>query len=104
MDNVSTTITVGVSVLLMYAVLFGVMLTMSLVVVEPGYLGSQVGHPVEFRNYVYLAWLAASWGIMAGALGSSFDSDDAVREATYSQRFHERRKLFGTYEKQQKSG
>lgn len=102
-DNVSTVITVGVSVLLMYLVLFAVMLTMSLVVVESGYLESQVGRPVGFRQYFDLAWLAASLGIMAGALGSSFDSDDAVREATYSQRFHERRKMFGTYKKQQKN-
>lgn len=102
-DNVSTIITVGVSVLLLYLVLFAVMLTLSLVVVEAGYLESQVGRAAGFGQYLDLAWLAASLGIMAGALGSSFDSDDAVREATYSQRFHERRKLFGTYEKQQRN-
>lgn len=102
LDNISTIITVGVSTLLLYVALFVVMLIMSLVVVEAGYMEAQVGHPTTFREYVHLAWLAASLGVMAGALGSSFDSDDAVREATYSQRFHERRKMFGTYENRQK--
>lgn len=98
LDNTSTIITVGVSVLLMYVILVAVMLTMSLVIVEAGYLESQVMRPVGFEQYFDLAWLAASLGTMAGALGSSFDSDEAVRAATYSQRYYERRKMFGGWQ------
>ncbi|HEY4557725.1 MAG TPA: hypothetical protein VIG82_06005 [Enteractinococcus sp.] len=36
-------------------------------------------------------------GTLAGALGANFDSDDAIRQATYSRRWHERRQMFGTY-------
>ena len=69
-----------------------------LTVIEGGYLGSQLGHPVTLLDYGHLSWLAASLGTLAGALGSSFDSDEAVREATYSRRVHQRRKLADSYE------
>ncbi len=43
-------------------------------------------------------------GTLAGALGANFDDPEAVREATYSQRYHERRELFDTYQQQREKG
>ena len=40
----------------------------------------------------------ASLGTFAGAIGSSFDNDDAIREGTYSRREHVRRQIVGLYE------
>lgn len=68
------------------------------VVVDADYLSSQLQQPAGLRNYIDLSWLAASLGTLAGALGSSFDDDEDIREATYSRRWHERRKMFDTYD------
>ena len=98
LDNAATVITVWLSVALMYLVLWAGLFVIGLAVVEAGYLHSQLGRPVSFLDYVRLSWLAASLGTLAGALGSNFDSDEAIREATYSKREHQRRQLTDTYE------
>lgn len=103
LDNASTLVTVGVSVLLMYVILVAVMLVLSLAVVDDSFLSSEVMHPVGFGDYLRLAWLSASMGTLAGALGSNFDSAEAIREATYSQRYHERRELFDTYRERRRT-
>lgn len=101
LDNASTVITVGVSVVLMYAVLFIVMLVLCVAVIDISFLRSQVMHPIGIGDYLGLAWLSASMGALAGALGTNVDSADSVREATYSRRYHQRRELFDTYENEQ---
>lgn len=93
LDNASTVITVFLSVALMYLVLYTILLCGAVTVIAADYLESQLGHPVTLLDYAQLSWLAASLGTMAGALGSNFDSDHAIREATYSRRAHQRRRL-----------
>lgn len=97
LDNAATIITVWLSVAMMYLVIWSVLFGVGLAVVEAGYLRSQLGHPVNLLDYGALSWLAASLGTMAGALGSNFDSDEAIREATYSRREHQRRQLADSY-------
>ena len=97
LDNAATVITVWLSVALMYAILFAGLFVIGLTVIEAGYLQSQLGHPVNLSDYAHLAWLAASLGTLAGALGSNFDSDEAIREATYSRREHQRRQVTDSY-------
>lgn len=97
-DNAATILTVGSSVALMYAVLYLVILGGALTVISGDYLQSQLGHPVSVFDYAQLAWLAASFGTIAGALGSNFDSNTRIREATYSRRENERRKLAESYD------
>lgn len=92
-DNVSTLITVGLGVSMMYGLLWAMLFLISLAVIASSYLQSQLGHPVALLDYGHLSWLAASLGTLAGALGSNFDSDDAIREATYSRREYQRRQL-----------
>ncbi|WP_313480006.1 hypothetical protein [Microbacterium sp.] len=92
-DNAATAVTIGLSVTMVYILLLVVLFVAALIVIAAGYLESQLGHRVSVLDYAKLSWLAASLGTLAGALGSNFDSDDAIREATYSRREHERRQL-----------
>ncbi len=89
--NMATVCTVVFSTVVLYAGLFLATLTAALIVIEEEFLASQLGYPVGLRNYVYLAWLATSMGIFAGALGSSADSYDDVLRATYGYRERLRR-------------
>ncbi|SCC58298.1 hypothetical protein GA0061091_13117 [Gordonia sp. v-85] len=89
--NMATACTVVFSAVVLYAGLFLATLTAALIVIEENFLASQLGYPVGLRNYVYLAWLATSMGIFAGALGSSADSYDDVLRATYGYRERLRR-------------
>ena len=97
LDNVATVITVGIGVFLTYLMLFLGLLFLAWAIVDASYLASQLEHEATFESYLRLSWLAAALGTMAGALGANFDSDEAIRQATYSARWHERRKMFDSY-------
>ena len=90
--NLSTLITLTIGVACMYAILYVVALVASFAVIDSGYLSSQLGHPSDLTSYTKIVWLASSVGIVAGALGSSFESEEAVRQATYSKRERERQR------------
>lgn len=98
MDNAATVLTVGTGVGIMYLGLLAAMFVLAIAVMDAGYLETQLERPVSIWDYVHLAWLSSCLGAFAGALGSNFDDEDAVREATYSLRWHERRKMFDSYE------
>ncbi|RCG14881.1 DUF2267 domain-containing protein [Streptomyces reniochalinae] len=88
--NASTLITLALGVGCMYLLLYALTLLAGLVVIDAGFLQSKLGHPAGLGDYATLAWLACSMGTVAGALGSSLDSETAVRQATYSRREQER--------------
>ena len=97
MDNAATVLTVGTGVGIMFLGLLVAMFLLALAVMDADYLQDQLGRPVTILDYVHLAWLSSCLGAFAGALGSNFDNEESVREATYSLRWHERRKMFDTY-------
>jgi hypothetical protein len=88
--NMSTLVTLFLGVACMYAILYLLTLLAAVVVIDGGYLAARLGHPTGFQTYATVAWLAASIGIVAGALGSSLEGEDEVRRATYSQREQQR--------------
>jgi hypothetical protein len=90
--NASTVLTLAIGVSVMYAVLCAVIMVAVVSVVDGRYLQSQVGHPAGLRDYAHIVWLSSSIGIVAGALGSRFDGEDAVLHAAYSRRERERRR------------
>jgi hypothetical protein len=94
MYNAATLGTVSVGVLSMYVLLYVITVAAAAVVIPPGYLGSVVHQPVGPADFLTVAWLATSMGIVAGALGSGLAGEDAVRRAAYSKREEERRARF----------
>ena len=89
--NLSTVLTLFLGVVCMYALLYAVALLAAAVVIDAGYLESQLGHAVGPASYAKLVWLSCSMGIVAGAVGSNLDSEAAVRQAAYSRRERERK-------------
>lgn len=89
--NAATVLTLLIGVLCMYVLLFAVTLLAAVAVISASYMETQLGHSVAFSEYAKLVWLASSMGTIAGALGSSLESEAAVRRATYSRREQERR-------------
>ncbi len=88
--NASTVLTLLIGVTCMYAVLFTVIFLGAVIIIPPDFLESTLEHQSDLMNYVSIAWLASSLGTFAGALGSTFETDDAIREATYGKREQER--------------
>lgn len=86
MYNAATVGTVATGVLCMYVVLFAVVLGSSAIVISSDFLSEQIGRSSEFRDYLSLSWLAASLGIVAGAVGSSVSDRDEILGATYGHR------------------
>jgi hypothetical protein len=89
--NASTAVTLLLGVACMYGILYVISLAAAMLVLDDGYLRSQLGHPIGFADYATLVWLASSIGVVAGALGSSLDSEEAVQKAAYSRREQQRR-------------
>ncbi|WP_418909176.1 hypothetical protein [Glutamicibacter endophyticus] len=91
--NLATVFTVVLAAAAMYALLFIALLLGSLVIIDQAFLSFKLNHEATIREYLNLAWLAASLGTLGGAIGSSFDEVQSVQRATFSQREYERRNI-----------
>lgn len=89
--NAATVATITFGVMCMYALLVAATTAAALVVIPPDYLDSTLKYPTGIAQYLTIAWLSASMGTIAGALGSGLSSERAVRKAAYSERELERR-------------
>lgn len=89
--NASTVATLTIGVGCMYVGLFAVNVGVAWFLVTPDLLASTLGHPARVDSYLSLAWGFTSMGVIAGALGSSLESDQAVRQAAYGYREEQRR-------------
>ncbi|GAA3892755.1 hypothetical protein GCM10022243_67140 [Saccharothrix violaceirubra] len=88
--NMSTATTLAIGVACMYAILFALALLAAVVLIDSGYFAQALGHPVGAGSYLKLVWLCSSVGIVAGALGSSLEDEETVRNATYGRRERQR--------------
>jgi hypothetical protein len=93
--NASTVVTLALGVGCLYAGLFLVIALAESFLIPPGYFEATLGHPVGWGDYLGVAWFATSLALVAGALGSGFESEDDVRQAAYSFRERERRDALG---------
>lgn len=96
-ENAATLITVVLSVLAMYAVLFVGLGALSLLVIDQPYLSGQLGYAAGPWDYLAIVSLSVSMGLLAGSLGSNFDDAQKVRLAAYSKRSHEQREKLDEY-------
>lgn len=88
--NLSTALTIAMCMLALYVSLVLLILIGAVVVIDPGFMGEMLSKEAQFNNYLNIAWLSAAMGTVAGALGSGFDSDDALRKTTHGQRERQR--------------
>ncbi len=89
--NASTVATLVLGVACMYGVVYLVGLVAAACILDSSVVSSMVGHPANPSTYLKLAWMVASMALVAGALGSSMESDAAVRQAAYGYREEQRR-------------
>ena len=82
--NVTTVLTVTIGIAALYAALFALVLAVAAVVIAAPVFANALGRDTSARDYVTLAWFAASFATVAGALGTVLESDTAVREAAYA--------------------
>ena len=86
MYNASTLVSLTVSVAALYLLLFGSILVVGLLLIAPEFMSETIGEESGLTNYVQIAWLSASMGTVAGAVGSNFDSSDTVKNLTQGSR------------------
>ncbi|HIW96426.1 MAG TPA: hypothetical protein H9867_08125 [Candidatus Corynebacterium gallistercoris] len=98
LDNAATAGTVLLSATGVYALIFISMLLVSATVVPIQFFENKVHADITIIDYLTLAWFAASLGTLGGALGSSFDTDESVREATYNRRVLSRSQITGLFD------
>jgi hypothetical protein len=84
--NATTTATVLVGIVSLYAVLFVLSLTAAGLLITTEVLSETVGTSTGWEEYLKLAWLTSSLATVGGALGAGLESDDAIREAAYAYR------------------
>ena len=88
--NLSTVVTLCMCVLALYVTLFLLILLGGLIVIDPDFMASVLGRQPDLGNYVRIAWMSSAMGVVAGALGSSFDAETDLRRLTHGQRERQR--------------
>ncbi|WP_434593534.1 hypothetical protein [Brevibacterium sp. 1718] len=88
--NLSTALTLLITVLALYAGLVGLILLGGLIVIDPEFMTTQIQQKATVANYLDIAWLSAAMGVVAGGIGASFDSDLDVKRLTHGQRMRQR--------------
>ncbi|WP_371666950.1 hypothetical protein OG985_04670 [Streptomyces sp. NBC_00289] len=91
--NASTIVTVSIGVLVCYLGLLVINLVWALFILNDRVFASATRTPLDTTEYLTLSWFVASIATVGGALGSSLESDEAIRAAAYSKREQERRRM-----------
>ena len=89
--NLSTVLTLLLIIGLLYVALVVAIFLGALIVIDPDYLAVTIESEASLVRYLDIAWLSAAMGVVAGALGSSFDKDTNLRSLTHGQRERQRR-------------
>lgn len=90
--NISTALTLFLGVAWGYLVLFAINVLTELLLIDSGFLEDNLGHGAGLGDYLGIAWFASSVAVLAGAVGSGFEDEEAVRQAAYSLREQQRQR------------
>lgn len=88
--NLSTVTTLLFCVVALYIALWVFIFVAGVIVIDPTFMASVIGGDVSITNYMAIAWLSASMGVVAGALGSGFDDQMDLRHITMGSRERQR--------------
>lgn len=88
--NISTIVTLIICIAALYASLFVLILLGGLVIISPEFMQQTLGSEPKLSDYLVIAWLSASMGVIAGGLGSGFDAEADLRRMTHGQRERQR--------------
>lgn len=85
--NGATLLTLFISVMFYFAVLFLMFLTGALVLLPPDYVLSNIeADHINFLFYIQVAWFATSLSTVVGAIGAGVQDKSLIRESTYGYR------------------
>lgn len=103
--NATTMLTLVIITLINYVILY-VLLAISIsLFVPPNVFNSWTSATPDhtFVNYLRLLWFVSSLGLLAGAMGSTVENEEKIRQITYSYRQYHRYKQYEK-ERQQEEG
>lgn len=81
--NWGTALTLALATVVSYAVLFAATVLAAALLIDPSVLGQTLQGPVDFTDYLKLAWLISSLATVGGAIGSGLEDEETVRAAAY---------------------
>lgn len=85
--NVTTVMTLTAITILNYLVIFSLFIISIALFVPEGIFDAATNEGTgDFENYVNLAWLTASLGLLVGAVGATIEKEEKIRDVTYSYR------------------
>ncbi|MET7573165.1 hypothetical protein ABZT04_32435 [Streptomyces sp. NPDC005492] len=90
--NLITFITIALGVISLYAVLYLTLAAVSFLILDPTAFDQIARQSTGPADHFWLAWFVASISIVGGAFGTGLEADEAVRNAAYGRRHHDRQR------------
>jgi hypothetical protein len=83
MFNLGTILTITLATAVSYLVLFVGTVLAGALLIDTSVLEQTLQRPVDFADYLTLAWIISSLATVGGAIGSGLEDEDTVRAAAY---------------------
>lgn len=101
MYNITTIMTLTISVMLFYISMF-LLFSIAVIIFVPADIFKEVlNHDVTLLDYIKLAWLVTSAATVAGAIGAGLENEESVKQVTYGYRQYVRSKEIERLEAEQ---
>ena len=81
--NLGTVLTITLATAVSYLVLFAGTVLAAALLIDTSVLEQTLQRPVDFTDYLTLAWIISSLATVGGAIGSGLEDEDTVRAAAY---------------------